>query len=483
MKTPPIPVGVGHRHMVLAVLCSLAFLTYLDRVAISQVQGEVARDLHLDRLGPEEQARAAEVPAEQLVELERSRASSRLKWIFTAFLVGYILFEIPGGRLGDLFGPRRVITRIVVWWSLFTALTGSVRGIGSIISREPSPELLVGIMVAVRFLFGLGEAGAFPNIARALGRWFPPGERSRALGIVWMASRIGGAVGFVLVGWLTRVTGSWERAFWCLGASGVVWALAFSRWYRDSPEQMPGTSEAERLWISGGHQEAIAGSIYDDQPAEPPPWRRLLTWSNPLAIYACSACVSFSFYFFLTYYPQYLDQSFKVEQKSREIMSGLPILAGCLGCCLGGRICDRIVLSTGSRRWGRTLTGLTGFCLAGLFTLGASWLPQGAGPWPAVLLLSLAFFCQDLGVPCLWSLPADIGGQHAGVLGGFMNAIGALGGALSPVVIDALRHHTRFGWTGVLVTCGCVYLVAGLLWVRIDASRTLASPGANRARR
>lgn len=492
--------GLGRRHLVLAALCSLALLTYLDRIAISRVQGDVERDLRLGELSVSDEAalaaegKAADPAARAALQGERAR--DRMAWIFTAFLFGYVLFEIPGGRLGDRYGPRRVITRIVIWWSLFTALTGSVRFIGGWISSNPGPELLLVIMLVVRFLFGLGEAGAFPNIARALGRWFPYEERARAQGFIWMSSRIGGAMGPLVVGWLMGATGSWERAFWCLGGVGIVWATVFALWYRDRPEDMAGTSDAEKAWIRGaragspgggpgrgdgsdgesdGDGESPAGgegadSIYDDAEVASPPWARLILWPNALAIYLASAGVSFSFYFFLTFLPRYLKEAHGKAFADSEIMSGLPLFIGAIACLIGGRLSDLLVLRLRSRRWGRALPGCVGFTLAGLCMLAALGAP---GPWTAVTLFSAAFFFQDLGVPCLWSLPADVGGRHAGVLAGCMNSVGAVGGVLSPLAAAWIRSHSEHAWGAVIVTYAAAYLLAGLAWLAIDASRAI----------
>src|SRR5437879_5145716 len=165
------------RYLVLAVLCSLAFLTYLDRICIMRVQGEIERDLHLGGLTTQDEqylhASGLEHDAPARAKLSHDRATERMSWVFSAFLLGYVLFEIPGGWLGDIWGARAVLLRIVIWWSLFTALTGSVKFMAGWFSSPSAPALPLAMMVFVRFMFGLGEAGAYPNIARALGRWFP----------------------------------------------------------------------------------------------------------------------------------------------------------------------------------------------------------------------------------------------------------------------------------------------------------------------
>src|SRR5215468_10240176 len=174
---PPMLRPTRYRFLVLLVLCSLAFLTYLDRICIMRVQGDIERDLGFTELtGRDDQwlgAHALESDVQARAKAARDRATARMSWVFAAFVAGYALFEVPAGWLGDRWGARVVIFRIVLCWSFFTAATGGVKGIAALFSSRPGPEQWLLTLVAIRFLFGLGEAGAYPNIARALGRWFP----------------------------------------------------------------------------------------------------------------------------------------------------------------------------------------------------------------------------------------------------------------------------------------------------------------------
>src|SRR5204863_5314736 len=174
-----------------------------------------------------------------------------MSWVFSAFVAGYILFEVPGGWLGDRWGARAVIFRIVLCWSLFTAATGGVKWIAGLFFSKPGPEQWLMTLIAVRFLFGVGEAGAYPNIARALGRWFPFRERARAQSFVWFSSRIGGALAPAIIGGMMLMAGGWQRAFSILAAIGVVWAVLFFVWFRDRPEDHPKVNEEERELIRG----------------------------------------------------------------------------------------------------------------------------------------------------------------------------------------------------------------------------------------
>jgi MFS family permease len=459
------------RYWVLAVFCSLAFLTYLDRICIMRVQGEMERDLGFARLTAADVARLQaqgldDDPAAQ-AKLSRDRATERMGWVFSAFLFGYLLFEIPGGWMGDRWGPRRVLTRIVIAWSIFTALTGSVLALGRWLSADPTPGLLLALMVTVRFLFGLGEAGAFPNVARALGRWFPLRERAAAQGTIWLASRFGGAVAPMGIGALMRLTGSWQAAFWVLGGIGVLWAFAFARWFRDRPEDNPNVNELERQRIRSETEHA--GSIYSDAPAGMVRWRRLVTSPGLLALYAVSFCMSFCWYFFVTFLPRYLMERHGIDYQQSEFVSGLPLLCGGVACLLGGVISDRLVRRWNNRRWGRSLPGVLGCALAGVAVVVAT---QVRTPWACLALICFAAACQDFSLPCMWSVPIDVSGRQAGLVGGAMNSVGCLGGMLSPLVAAKLSGTS--GWSEVFVVFGVTYAAGALAWACVDASKPVA---------
>jgi MFS family permease len=182
----------------------LSIITYVDRVCISTAAGSISSELHLN--------------------------SAQMGWVFSAFTIAYAIFEIPSGRLGDTLGPRKVLTRIVLWWSAFTMATGLVWSYLSILTA--------------RFLFGAGEAGAFPNMSRSLSRWFPERERGTAHGVMFMGSRLGGAVTPLLVTPILAYAG-WRTSFWIFGTLGVAWCIFWWRWFRDDPSVHPDVNPAE----------------------------------------------------------------------------------------------------------------------------------------------------------------------------------------------------------------------------------------------
>jgi MFS family permease len=459
------------RYAVLAVFCSLAFLTYLDRICIMRVQGEIERDLGFAELTAADEARlrSAELAGRPgaRAKLERDRATERMSWVFASFLMGYLLFEVPGGWMGDRWGARRVITRIVIAWSIFTALTGAVPALGRAVASAPGPALLLGLMIAIRFLFGLGEAGAYPNIARALGRWFPFRQRASAQGAIWMASRMGGAAAPLIIGLLMSLAGHWTRAFWILGVVGAAWALAFACWFRDRPEEKRGVNEAERASIRDGGESH--GSIYDDRSGSRLPWTALLMSRSLWALCLVSFSMSFCWYFFVTFLPKYLKEQHGIDYARSELVSGLPLLVGAAACFGGGRLSDFLCARLGAR-WGRSLPGVVGCVLASGCALMASRLQT---PFACLALICLASACQDVSLPAMWSVPVDLGGRNAGTVGGVMNAMGCVGGMLSPLV--AAKLSSAGSWSVVIQVFAGVYLLGALAWSLVDSRKTLAA--------
>ncbi|HZT82829.1 MAG TPA: MFS transporter [Gemmataceae bacterium] len=434
------------RFGVLAFACSLSLLTYLDRVCISRAAEDIQTDLCITQVG--------------------------MGLAFGAFAVGYALFEVPGGWMGDVWGSRSVLTRIVLWWSAFTALTGGIDLLlGLSLGKLASPAVVLASLVTVRFLFGCGEAGAYPNLARVTRSWFPFPERGLAQGSIWMSARLGGAMAPVVIGRLSDWLG-WRQAFWVLGLLGFGWVALFWLWFRNTPAEKPECNDAERELIRGGPIEAAAR----EEIGHPsPPWGQMFLSLTMWALCVASFCVSFGWYFYPTWQPKYLKDVHGIEYSGSEVLTGLPFLCGAVGSLTGGRLSDRLVRRIG-RRWGRSLVGVLGFAGAGLCVFASALVGQW---WQAVALLCLAFFVNDLAIPPIWAVCADIGGRHAGSVSGTMNMTGAVGAVLSPFLTPVIllavpaSFNPQEKWTVVFAILASAWLVGAVAWLFIDASRPL----------
>ena len=490
------------RLAVLAFACSLSLITYLDRVCISRVQKEIKTDLDV--------------------------SDKELGIVFGAFALGYALFEVPGGWLGDRWGSRRVLMRIVIWWSLFTALTGCIwrftldSGRHISIGSLEIPILLNGlvVLVLVRFCFGAGEAGAYPNLARVVKTWFPFRERGLAQGGIWMSARLGGAFAPLVIGCLMRAVG-WRQAFWVLGAIGAIWAVAFYVWFRDRPEEHPACNAEERELIRTGQYafppagnvptgadqpwrggqpsdgvvarqegtttaEPIASAVAAVDPLAPlpeseddghtwPPLRSLLGSLTMWSLCVAAFFVSFGWFFYPTWQPKYLEEVHGISFADSEILTGLPFFCGAIGSLIGGGISDTLVRRIG-RRWGRSLVGLVGFTGAGLCVLATGFV---AHAWQAVTLLCLAFLINDLAIPVIWAVSADVGGRFVGTVAGLMNTIGAFGALLSPALIPHVLADLPASmlvaqrWQIIFAGLAVAWFISAAAWLFIDASKPL----------
>jgi MFS family permease len=402
------------RYWVIVFAITLAIIQYIDRVCISQAGPKIQVDLRL--------------------------TDSQMGWVFSAFTLSYALFEIPCGYLGDKIGPRRVLLRIVLWWSFFTAATGWVRSWFT--------------LVATRFLFGAGEAGCFPNLTKAFNRWLPAHERARAQGIMWMSARWGGAFTPLLVFWCLQFM-HWRTSFLVFGFLGVVWAAIFFWWYRDDPRQHKSVNAAEAALLpsDGGHDEHVNV-----------PWRRLYTSSSVWFLCAQYFAASYSWYFFITWFPKYLLTERGLDMKQSALLAGLPLFLGGFGALTAGWLAPHL-----SRRFGGMRTVRKGFGAVG-FTLGAALLVISTylkNPYAAVLAIALVSFCNDLMMPGAWAACMDVGGKYCGTLSGTMNMMGNLGGFVSPIVIGYIIQYTG-NWNLTFYVTAVIYLLGAVCWLLTD---------------
>jgi sugar phosphate permease len=412
-----VAVPTRTRHVVVGLTLLLTAIAYLDRVCISTAAGAIRLELNL--------------------------SDAQLGYVFRAFTFSYALFEIPSGWLADRFGPRLMLTRIVVWWSAMTAATGLAWGFSS--------------LFLIRLLFGVGEAGAFPGLARAYVRWLPPRNRGRAFGLAVMTGVLGGALTQPLVVELLQWM-SWRRAFALFGCVGAVWAVAWYSWFRDDPRQHPGVNAAEL--------ERIGQDT--PPPHGPVPWGLMLRSRSLVGLCLMYGGTIYGWYFYLTWLPQYLERARGFDLRHAGRLSALPLVSIAVGVLAGGWVSDALTRRLGPRS-GRRATGLVGLPLAALAILAAIRTPA---PATATLCLSLAAGLAALAVAPAWAACLEIGGRHAGVVTGAMNSFGNLGGALSPVVVGVCLQ--RWGsWNLPLLSVAALYVGAALAWLLIDSSQEI----------
>ena len=417
------PSGAWRR--VVALLILLFGITYLDRVCISVAGPRIQEELHISPIG--------------------------WGWVVGAFTIAYCLFEIPTGILGDRMGARRVLTRIVLWWSAFTALTGAATGFYP--------------LLVTRFLFGAGEAGAFPNASVVVSRWFPPARRATMCGVLLMASQVGGAFAPLIVVPIQSRYG-WRMSFFVFGALGVCWAIAWYTWFRDSPPQVRGSNGS----LSSAAAERPAPN------AHPFPWRAAFRSQSALAMLATAFCYVYVYNFFQTWFHTFLVKG-RGFSETGLWLSALPFVVAGVANLTGGAVSDALVRRLGLKR-GRRALGVSALTAAGLFTIAAMVCRQQVLTVVFLTLVYGAITFQQSGV---FGVCLDIAKEHAGAMVGMMNTTAQLGGLAGSVAYGYIVE--RFGsYNAPFIPMAMLLFLGALLWFKIDASQELhAEPTGRRS--
>ena len=405
------------RHLVLWLTVALYLITYMDRVVIS-----------------------AAIPS---IQKEYGFSDITVGWILAAFQIGYTIFNIPAGWFGDKIGPRKALTLIVAWWSAFTALTAMTFSATS--------------MIICRFLFGAGEAGAFPIATRSLSNWLLPSERGWAQGVTHAGSRLGGAVTPVIVAAIIAALG-WRAPFLIFAGFGVLWGVVWFTYYRDRPEEHAATNATERALI----RSSLNRKGRKDQRV---PWKQILTNPQMWLLAAMYACYGYSINIYLSWFPKYLVDTHHLTLAKMGLYASLPLMAGVGGDILGGWISDHLVKRIGLS-WARRLVAIVGFIGAGAFILLAVNIPD---PELGIPVFALAVFFLELTVGVSWAVALDIGDEFAGSVSAVMNTTGSVGQTFSAAGTGYLV--TAYGWNVAFSVLGLLGFIAAILFTRIDASK------------
>jgi ACS family glucarate transporter-like MFS transporter len=393
---------------------ALAFISYLDRAAISQAAPLIVRDLHLTTI--------------------------QMGYVFSAFGLSYAALEIPSGWWIDRRGARTVLTRVVYCWSFFTAATGWAWNF---------PSLFLA-----RLLFGAGESGCFPGIAKSFRAWLPPQERAMAEGWKAASARWGAAMAPPLVVALYAMIG-WRLSFTVFGVVGAIWAILFYRWYRDDPKTHQDINAEELRWIELSRQPTRSRAT---------PWAAFFLSRSAWALWFQWFCHFFGFYFFVTWLPTYLQQARGLNMKQGAYVASLPMISAGFGTLAGGWMLPRL-----AQRWGLARARKA---LAYVAYLGASALlfsfPAIRNAYAAMSVLALSSFVVELSTPATWTAAADLGGESVGLLTGAMNTLGHLGGSLAPSLIAYLLVRSGNDWSTAFYCSATLYAAGALCWAVMD---------------
>jgi MFS family permease len=411
------------RHVVLWLTVAAYVITYMDRAVISLAVPHIREEFGFSMV--------------------------TMGWILASFQLGYSLFQIPVSWLGDRIGPRRALALIVTWWSVFTSATVLAWNAAS--------------MIAVRFLFGVGEAGAFPIATRSLSRWMLPEERGYAQGVTHAGSRFGAAFTPTVVVLLIASFG-WRTPFVLFGMLGLVWAAVWHWYYRDMPDEHASVNQAELDLI----QKATGGAKRGNSKSVP--WRAILSSPTLWTLSAMYFCYGFCFAAYFYWFPTYLNTHRGFDLKQMGFYTSLPLLAAALGNFAGGWISDVWAKRTGNLKLARRGVAVLGFLVAGAMIIPATLT---ADPMTCVWLTCLALFALETTVGVSWAIPLDIGGDYAGSVSAVMNTCGNMGGTISPALLAYLV--SGHGWNVPFFLASGLCVTAAALFSRIDATRRISA--------
>lgn len=404
----------------------LSVLMWIDRACISAAKEDIATDLDFSDV--------------------------QMGWVMGAFTLGYALFQVPSGKLAERYGPRTVMTVVCIAWSLFTGLTGVVRGLLP--------------MIGLRFLFGVGESGGYPTLARAFSSWLPIGERGITNSISFSGGRLGAALAMPGVVWLIATLGGWQQTFWLLGSVGIGVAILWFLLFRDLPEEHFAVSKAERDYIQE-NRKAPSAEVIDEPNIS---FLQMLRSPNMRMLMVQYVAHNFTFFFTVSWFFPYMKENYELPTEQVAFYAAAPLLCGVLGNWLAGFTVDALYRK-GKWQLSRRLPAIIGFACS---AIGMSLCINMNSPNSAVAAMCLAIFGADMILSPAWSTCLDIGGRNAPSVSGAMNMIGNLGS-----FVTALAFPYLYDWTGMHEPF--FYLAAGLnviaifMWLRIRPDNNMAS--------
>src|SRR5579864_3795395 len=424
------------RWYILGLICLMYLITYLDRVNISTAAPIISKEFGFDKI--------------------------TMGAIFSAFGWAYALFQVPGGWLSDRFGARPVIGTIVAYWSVMTAATAAASGAAS--------------FIVVRFLFGIGEAGAFPGATRSMQLWYPREERGFVQGLTHSASRLGAAIAPPLVVLIMSAWG-WRSVFYVCAALGLLWSIWWYVSYRNLPEEHPSVNSEELKHIRGVDGTGAVKPAFIQRSGASVPWSTLLRSPNMWAIMCAYFTYVYCLWIFLSWLPSYLVEFRHFTLIKVGLFASLPLFAGVIGDTVGGVVTDWLLKRTGNTKIARrsvAIVGLLGCCVC----IVPAALTED--PYTAVYGLTASMFFLECTIGPSWAVPMDAGGKYSGTVSGMMNMAGNIGGALSPLVFGFLVQYGN--WQAPFIVAAALLVIgAGVwgFWLDPDRSVLEAAPEAS----
>ena len=411
------------RMVVLVVVCLVYLITYLDRVNLSIAAPHIIEEFGL----------------------------TNLQWgfVLSVFSWTYATCQIPIGMAADKYGSHIVLGIIVLVWSILTGVTGLVTSVGA--------------LIALRLIFGIAEAGAFPSATRALSSWMPKTERGFAQGLTHGFARFGGAATPLFAAIAIEYLG-WRNMFFIFAIPGILWALWWFFWYRNTPR------EFQKRW--GKPNDAEIALIEGDRAGKKKvtlPFKTLLKSKNMWALSISYPCYCYVVWIYMTWLPKYLSEAHHMSTIAMGIAASLPLLAGTIGDTMGGWLSDKIWQKTGSARFARRSVAMFGLLAAAALMIPGA---MATNAYLAVGLLAFALFAQEMAVGVYWAACLDIGQDYSGTCSSLMNSMGGVTSALSPIVFGYVLDATG-SWVYPFLIAAGLLVIGALMWLRVDPEKSL----------
>ncbi len=408
------------RNIVLTLLVFIGIITFLDRINISVASTAIMKDLNI----PEK------------------------KWglILGAFILTYGLLQMPLGLWGDIKGQRKVLSIIVIWWSLFTMLTGFANGFIS--------------LIVIRLMFGIGEAGAYPCMTGSISRWFPKTESGKAQGYIWAASRVGGALTPFVVYPVIHAYG-WRIAFYLLGSLGFLWVIAWYFIYRDKPKETKGITSEELKLIESEKQKIKKVKV---------PWDNIFQSRQFWLLLSMYFFYAWGSWFFFSWFPIFMEKGRGFVKTELMYAIAIPFVMSMIGNIAGGYFSDGFAKKYGLKK-GQRLLGVSGLAVSALFMFLAGFIP---GKIQVFVFLSLCFGIIDLMLPSAWAICLDLGKNFGGAISGAMNTAGNIGGFICASLFGYLVKVSG-NYNFPLYVIAGMLVISALLFSCIDASKPLVA--------
>ncbi|MGH9357971.1 MAG: MFS transporter [Terriglobia bacterium] len=406
------------RWMVLLLLSLMYMITYMDRTGISIAGPSISREFRLSQ--------------------------TELGLVFSVFLWAYAIGQIPVGWFADRFGARLVLLIIVPFWSLMTAMTAAAAGIAS--------------LLGIRFVFGLTEAGAFPTATRGMQLWFPKAERGIVQGVTHSFSLLAAAfVPFLAVS--IMIASSWRWIFYLFGAAGLLWSLGFYLLYRNLPEEHSKVNQTELAHIRGRDANGAIKPPVDPRSRPEAPWKTIFRSRNMWCIAAGYCCFYYGTYFYITWFPAYLEEYRHLSLRAVGIFASLPLLAGMIGDLLGGALTDTVYRKTGKLRFARRVVAAPAMLASAICLIPAATTHHVA---TAIFCLTASLFFLEVVIGPAWAVPMDVGGEFSGTVSGVMNMAGSVAASFSPIIFGVFVQKGL--WIIPFFISAGILLTGSLIW-------------------